>query len=555
MVPTVPVAEASRDAWARHLGRRRAVSPVALRRWLGGGTIHGYAHRSLRARGRELLLDVDGRQATGDELLAAAGTVTRAVVGTGAAGSAAGELPRPRVLLSVPTSLELVAGYLGILGAGCSVVLANPSLTRPELERLIRTAGPSHGILSPAAHGLLETYAVPGTARKVDSANVLLAFAPEGGYTSSRGAQGIDAQRTVDALGTVDAARAEAVFALTSGTTGDPKGVPLAHRNLLASIRAVMASWRWGAGDVVVHALPLYHQHGLSSLHALALGGGRTVIRSRFDPEELAHVVRTERATMLLGVPAIYQRLVDAAPGRASFESLRLLVSGSAPLSPNLFGGIADLTGHTPLERYGTTESGLDVSNPYVGRRRPGSIGYPLPGVEVRVGAEQELPAGTDGEILVRGPQVFSGYLGKGVTNEATFAPGGWFRTGDIGRTDPEDGSLSITGRFKDIIITGGMNVYPKEVELVLEHHPGVATVAVAGVASERWGEAVCAFVVARPTSSLRRSDLAALCQGSLAPYKHPKHFVVVPDLPRNDMGKVVRAALPSLLVTGTELQ
>jgi len=526
-----PVHAASAEAWARHLERSRPVRPSALRRWLAGGTIPALAERTLRSRRDETVLQAAGKAVRGSELLEASAEVARRL---GDAGIAAGD----RVLLSLPTSIEFVAAYLGILRAGCSVVLANPALTGPELERTRELARPVGGIVSPAVREVLGGAAAKGSAIALSAEAVLVGLS-DGEVPGE----------------TVGGPSGEAVFAATSGSTGLPKGVPLTHANVLSSIRAVMAAWRWTPDDVVVHCLPLYHQHGLGSLHALMAGGGRTVIGSRFDPEEVAAVVDSERASVLLGVPAMYQRLVESPPRRERFASLRLVVSGSAPLPPVLFERVEEVTGQVPLERYGTTESGLDVSNLYAGPRRPGSVGYPLPGVEVKVGTvAEQAGAGEDGEVLVRGPQVFSGYVGAGAAGEDALVPGGWFRTGDIGRVDEEDGSLSITGRSKDVIISGGMNVYPREVELVLEQHPRVAALAVAGVASQRWGEAVCAFVVAGPEGPPGRGELEELCRRSLAPYKRPKRFLLVGELPRNHMGKVLRASLARLAATADEL-
>lgn len=531
----------SYESWERHLGRRRPVSAPDLRRALGTGTIASVAERTLSAHANHVLLNVDGRRATGNDLLAWSRSVAEVLAAHGAR-------PGDRVLLSMPTSLDFVTGYLGTLRAGCSAVLANPTLTRPELTQLLTTGNPAYGIVSPAVAETLGGLSMPGYPRQVGSGTLLVRFAcasPE--RTTPLGAGNSNPRQPED----------EAVLAHTSGSTGEPKGVPLSHTNLLASMRGAMAAWRWSPADVTVHCLPLYHQHGLGSIHALVLGGGRTVIKSRFDAEELAATVRSEHATVLLAVPAIYRRLLEAAPDRAQFASLRLAVSGSAPLSRALFEGIAETTGRMPVERYGLTESGLDVSNLYNGRRKAGSVGYALPGVEAIVGdaeLEHEVAPGTDGEILLRGPQAFSGYLGSGAGRDEGFTKDGWLRTGDVGRVDPEDGSLSITGRSKEVIISGGLNVYPREVELVLEQHPALAAVAVGGVSSEQWGEAVCAFLVPRPGGRPQREELVALCRRFLAPHKHPKRFVLVAELPRNDMGKVLRHSLPSLADTGEAL-
>lgn len=547
----LPSHPASLASWQRHLGRERPVHVPALRRWLASGTVASLAPRAWsRDQGRKIL-QIDGREASGAELLTWSTEVARLLIDSDVA-------PGGRVLVALPTSLELVACYLGILRAGMVALLVNPSFTRPEFARVIADAGASFGFVAPAVGDL-----IGGAGRRSFSFSLVDAPArPQAVVGVWLGEQPTRSERGDLA---VRMRRAwpgdESVLAYTSGSTGEPKGVPLTHANLLSSARGVMSSWRWTRNDVVVHCLPLYHQHGLSSIHAMVLGGGRTVIRSRFEPEEFSDLVAAERPTIMLGVPAIYRRLVDAAPRRERFVSLRLLVSGSAPLPPVLAESIEESTGQVPLERYGTTESGLDLSNLYDGERRKGAVGYALPGVEVCVGnvsdghRVDEAPTGVDGEILVRGPQVVRGYWRQADDDPGVFASGGWFRTGDIGRVDPCDGSFSITGRAKEVIISGGMNVYPREVELVLEQHGDVLTVAVAGIPSGRWGEAVCAFMVARPGRRPDTQELASLCRDGLAPYKHPKRFVLVDEIPRNAMGKIQRDRLPSLLDDADELR
>src|SRR5258708_1654631 len=293
-----------------------------------------------------------------------------------------------------------------------------------------------------------------------------------------------------------------AILAYTSGTTGLPKGVPLTHRNLLASIRSAMLAWRWSADDVLIHALPLTHQHGLGGVHATLLAGSRAVICSRFDPGQLARLAGQAHATVLFAVPTMYERLASLPSAElAPLRALRLAVSGSAPLAPGLASRITAAIGQFPLERYGTTESGLDVSNLYDGARVAGSVGRPLPGVRLKIAdaAGRPWPEGEPGEILLAGPQVFAGYQDAAELTSEAFHSGGWFRTGDIGRIDPVTGCVEITGRIKELIISGGFNVTPREVELVLEQHPAVSEAAVAGLPSARWGEQVAAWVVPSP--------------------------------------------------------
>jgi acyl-CoA synthetase (AMP-forming)/AMP-acid ligase II len=332
-----------------------------------------------------------------------------------------------------------------------------------------------------------------------------------------------------------------ALLAYTSGTTGRPKGAPLTHREVAVSVRAAMAAWRWQADEVLVHALPLYHQHGLGGLHTALIAGSTVHIRSRFSPEDLAATIAGTRATAMFAVPTIYQSLVDsaAAAKEAALRTLRLAVCGSAPLSPALAGQLAEVLGRVPLIRYGTTESGLDVSNP-IDDPRGDTVGMPLPGVQARIAAEP----GADGEISVRGPQVFAGYWRDPAATAAALTADGWFRTGDIGAVDPRTGHLSIRGRIKEMIITGGLNVYPREVEIVLEAHPSVAEAAVAGLPDDHWGEQVTAWVVLREGCKLDEAGLIAHARTQLAGYKCPKRVFRLDALPRNQLGKIVRSAL-----------
>jgi acyl-CoA synthetase (AMP-forming)/AMP-acid ligase II len=376
--------------------------------------------------------------------------------------------PRSVVPLTKPVSAAWIARYLGILRAGAVALPLNPTYTASELNRYIALA------------------------------------------------------RSAPLAGDV------ALIAFTSGTTGEPKAVPLTHRNLLTSIRSAMVAWRWSSDDVLVHALPLYHQHGLGGLHATLIAGSQLSLLPRFDLDDLDDAIEWDNSTVLFAVPEMYQRLT----GLRAWDCplLRLCISGSAPLSEGAARAAEQVLGRRPLVRYGLTESGLDVSQVY-GAPRPGTVGVPLPGVLVRL-AE-------DGEIQMRGPQVFSGYLG----GEPAFTDDGWFRTGDLGRLD-DSGELVIDGRSKEMIITGGMKVMPREVELALERHPSVAEAAVAGVASEQWGEQVTAWVVLRGGATFDANALIAYVRASLAPYKTPKQVFRVDSLPRNAVGKVDRKRL-----------
>jgi malonyl-CoA/methylmalonyl-CoA synthetase len=327
-----------------------------------------------------------------------------------------------------------------------------------------------------------------------------------------------------------------------------PKGAVLSHGNLLASVAALAIAWHWTGDDRLVLCLPLFHMHGLGvGLHGTLFTGASAVLLDGFDPETVIDAAGEHEATLFFGVPTMYHRLVGCARV-GELARLRLCVAGSAPLPPSVHDAFRAATGRTVLERYGMTETVMLVSNPYDGERRAGAVGFPLPGVEVRFvrdgGTSVDLPtAGIDGEageILVRGPNVFRGYWERPASNVAAFTDG-WFRTGDLATVAP-DCYITIVGRAKELIISGGFNVYPREVEEVLATHPAVADVAVVGTPSDEWGEEVTAFIVVRSGQvEPDRDVLREFCRDQLARYKLPRRVVIVDTLPRNALGKVVK--------------
>jgi acyl-CoA synthetase (AMP-forming)/AMP-acid ligase II len=506
----------SEAGWREHLPEVADVRSFAAE--LGEDTIPGLAAASAAAVPARVAVAVDGEPITHAELDDAAARV---------AGWLAGRVrPGERVLLAAGASVGFVRCYLGALRAGAVVVLANPGYTSAELGHLV------------ADSGAVLAFADPGPAR------LLAELGPSGDRLET---VGIRALPDGPGRGGGVAVRPDdtALLAYTSGTTGRPKGVPLTHRQLAVSVRSAMAAWRWSPDDVLAHALPLYHQHGLGGVHAALIAGGTVHVRSRFTPADLARTVQETRASAMFAVPTIYQALADAdAVTAADFAGLRLAVCGSAPLSPALAERLAAVLGRVPLIRYGTTETGLNVSNP-LGDARGDTVGVPLPGVLARIAdAGGDADPGADGEIQLRGPQVFAGYWRDQAATAAAFTPDGWFRTGDIGAVDPATGHLRIRGRIKEMIITGGLNVYPREVEIALEAHPSVAEAAVAGVPHERWGEQVTAWVVVRDGHGFDEAALIAHARTRLAGYKCPKQVFELAALPRNAVGKVVRGAL-----------
>ena len=419
-----------------------------------------------------------------------------------------------RVLLSCAPSVDTIVAYVAILRLGAVVVPANTAYTGRELQPILAVTGPSAAVIDDAER--LSGLAGPST---VMPATRLTEPSGPGAGTSH--------DLALDA--TDD--RAPALIGFTSGTTGLPKGAVLSHGNLLAGARSVVEAWEWQADDRLICALPLFHMHGLGvAVNGTLTAGASMVVLPRFDPEEI--VALSDGATMLFGVPTMWSRLVDAGV-LTRLRHLRLLVSGSAPLDPTLFEAIRSDAGQAPLERYGMTETVMLAGNPLHGQRRAGSVGVPMPGVQIRLGA--------DGEVQVRGANVFSGYLDQPEATAAAFTSDGWFRTGDIGELSA-DGYLSLVGRSSELIISGGYNVYPREVEDALRAHPGVIDAAVIGTPDREWGEVVTACVVLAPgvdTTTVSNSLVDAL-----ASYKRPRLWRVVDEIPRNAMGKVVRAAL-----------
>jgi malonyl-CoA/methylmalonyl-CoA synthetase len=426
------------------------------------------------------------------------------------------------VALYAANSLEWIVAYLGVLRAGACAVMINPSYGLQEAAHIVRNADPI----------------------------AIIADRPRTAIAESLGTR----VWTVDELDQADwpelpplGPDSVALIVYTSGTTGRTKGALLDHGNVLAQVRGVVEMWEWSPSDVLVHALPLFHLHGLGiGLHGTLESGGSATLIS-FSPEAVvAELTRTDRhrGTMFFGVPAMYLRLCEwLEEHEVDLSHVRLWVSGSAPLSPALFERCARLLGQPPLERYGATECGVVVSTLYdVDRRMPGYVGYPLPGVEVRLGHNDEL--------LVRGGQVASGYWRNPQATSDAFTSDGFFRTGDVATVD-DDGAIAIRGRLKELIITGGFNVYPREVERVLETLASIREVAVAGVPSERWGEEVTAFVVPAGTQPLDEQEIVASVREHLAAYKCPKRVIAVDVLPRNAMGKVDRSALVASLNAG----
>jgi malonyl-CoA/methylmalonyl-CoA synthetase len=447
-----------------------------------------------------------------------------------------------RIAVQVEKSVEAMMLYLATLRAGYVFLPLNTAYRSAEMEYFIGNAEPAVVVCSAANFGWISKIAFKAGTRHVftlndDRTGSLLARAA---HCSDQ--QGVAARRAEDL----------AAIIYTSGTTGRSKGAMLTHGNLLSNARVLKDYWGWRTpeqgGDVLIHALPIFHVHGLFvAIHGALLNGSRMIWFGKFDP---AAVIRSMReATVFMGVPTLYVRmLADPCLNLDSARAMRLFVSGSAPLLLETFNQWKERTGHTILERYGMSETIMLTSNPYHardGERRGGTVGFPLPGVGLRVRGEdgRELPPGQIGGIEVRGPNVFKGYWRMPEKTREEFTGDGWFKTGDVGRID-ERGYVTIVGRSKDLIISGGYNVYPAEIEGYINGLPGVAESALVGVPHPDFGEVGVAVVIPKQGAKLDGDEIVTKLKSQLANFKIPKRCFVVDELPRNTMGKVQKNLL-----------
>jgi len=439
-----------------------------------------------------------------------------------------------RVAAQVEKSVEALMLYLAVLRAGLVYVPLNPAYQAGEMTHFLTDAGPAVVVCTAANFGWVSKLAFTTGCSHVFTLNT-----DRTGSLLERASFHADdhatAQRTGGDL---------AVILYTSGTTGRSKGAMLTHGNMLSNARTLKALWGWRPGDVLVHALPIFHIHGLFvACHGALLNGSRMIWFDRFEPAPV--IARLPGATVFMGVPTMYVRLL-AEPSLTpeACSTMRLFVSGSAPLLPETFRMWQQRTGHTILERYGMSETVMLTSNPCdtaEGERRAGTVGRPLPGVDLRIASPD--PGTGNGGIEVRGPNVFAGYWGLPEKTKEEFTGDGWFRTGDVGHIDA-DGYVHIVGRAKDLVISGGFNVYPAEVEATLDELPGVQESAVIGVPHPDFGEAVVAVVVPRPGAELDAPTLIMAVKSRLANFKVPKQIIIASDLPRNAMGKVQKNSL-----------
>ena len=440
-----------------------------------------------------------------------------------------------RVAVQVEKSPEALLLYLATLRAGYVYLPLNTAYQAAEIDYFVGNAEPALVVCAPGSAEWITPIAKQHRVKHV----MTLGDDRTGSLLDA-------AARQPDRFRTVRRAPDDmAAILYTSGTTGRSKGAMLSHDNLASNAQVLKQYWRWRRGDVLLHALPIFHVHGLFvASHGALLAGCKMIWMAKFDPREV--VRQLPRATVFMGVPTMYVRLLDEPAFDAqACRTMRLFISGSAPLLPDTFRQFEQRTGTRILERYGMSETVMLTSNPYDGNRVAGTVGLPLPGVEVRVVDEHGRPCaeGEIGAIQVRGPNVFSGYWRMPEKTREEFTEDRFFRTGDMGKWDA-NGYLSIVGRGKDLIITGGYNVYPKEIESYLDELPGVFESAVIGVPHRGFGEAVTAVVVPKPGAPLDEAQLIAALKGRIANFKVPKRVHVVPELPRNQMGKVQKNLL-----------
>jgi len=440
-----------------------------------------------------------------------------------------------RVAVQLEKSADMLAVYAACAQSGLIFLPLNTAYTAAEVSYFVENSGTGLFLCDPARATEMAPIAEAAGARL------------ETLGTDGTGSLSADAATRPENFDTVERAAGDlAAFLYTSGTTGRSKGAMLSQDNLLSNAQTLTEYWQFSADDVLLHALPIYHTHGLFvATNITLLTGGAMIFVPKFDLDTM--IAQMPRATTMMGVPTFYTRLLgDPRFSRNLTAHMRLFISGSAPLLAETHKQFEARTGHRILERYGMTETNMSTSNPYNGERRAGTVGFALPGVELKITdpeTGETLPDGEIGQIEVRGPNVFKGYWQMPEKTAAELRADGFFITGDLGLVDG-DGYVQIVGRNKDMIISGGFNIYPKEVELVLDDQPGVLESAVIGVPHADFGETVLGVLVAEPGAQLDLNAISAATAQELARFKHPRDLVVVGALPRNTMGKVQKNVL-----------
>ena len=440
-----------------------------------------------------------------------------------------------RMILLTPKSLYQVALHLGAQKVGGISVLLNPGFKKEEVDYFVNDADPKVVFTGKKEEALVPSI---GEGRLIFSIDTETPF-DEGNIFPGVSSEEVETEGDPND---------PAILVYTSGTTGQPKGAILTQQNLVQDAENILRTWEITEGDVLCHALPLFHIHGLCfALHTSLIAGAKIVMCDEFSSERAIDILSRNEGdlacTLFMGVPTMYLKMIDVLKGqKRDFRHLRLLACGSAPLLPKDFERIKEVFGQEPVEREGMSETGMNFSNPLHGKKKLGSIGLPLPHVEVRIVNPEtfkDVRPGEEGEIWLKGPHVTPGYWRKPKETEAAFVKG-WFRTGDLGKKD-EDGYYSITDRLKHIIISGGENISPKEIETVINRHEGISESCVVGVPDEKWGEKVVAAAVLKPGFTVSEKEVKDYCKAHLLDWKCPKEIRFLKELPRNKMGKVIK--------------
>ncbi|MDH5361662.1 MAG: malonyl-CoA synthase, partial [Gammaproteobacteria bacterium] len=441
-----------------------------------------------------------------------------------------------RVAVQVEKSPQVLFLYLACLRAGLIYLPLNTAYTESELAYFVENAEPSLVVCRPGSEALFARIAETTPIAHIRSLD-----------EQGQGDLILEAAKQPTGFATVTCEESDiAVILYTSGTTGRPKGAMISHGALAANGLSLVNYWGWSESDVLLHALPIFHIHGLFvACHTVLLSGSKMLFISKFDADKMIELM--PQATAMMGVPTFYTRLLlNKNFTRDVCSNMRLFISGSAPLLEQTFYDFRERSGHTILERYGMTETGMNTSNPLDGERLPGTVGFPLPGVEARIVDDtgKTVANGEVGNLQVRGANVFAGYWRMPEKTAEEFTEDGYFKTGDMSMMNAQ-GYISIVGRDKDMVITGGFNVYPKEIELVIDELPGILESAVIGLPHPDFGEAVSAVVVAKdPSKLLSEAEMIQSLKKELAGFKVPKRIFIVEALPRNTMGKVQKNLL-----------
>ena len=448
-----------------------------------------------------------------------------------------------RAILFMPKSIEQLVIHLGIQKVGAISVILNPGYKKDEMDYFLKDTDAKIVIAGAKEEALVQS---------INEKKPIVSVETEIPFSEWKLFPEFSSQ-TFHRQGS---SQDPAILIYTSGTTGQPKGAVLTQQNLIKDAKNIIQIWEMTEADVVCHALPLFHIHGLCfALHTSLIAGAKIVMFDEFSSETVIDILSRKEGdltcTMFMGVPTMYFKMIETMEGqRRDFSHIRLFASGSAPLLPKDFDRIKKVFGKEPVEREGMSETGMNFSNPLQGMKKPGSIGLPLPDVEVRIvnpETFEDLKSGEVGEIWLKGPNVTPGYWGKPQETEASFV-NGWFRTGDLGKRD-EDGYYYITDRLKHIIISGGENISPKEIESIINQHQKISESCVVGIPDAKWGEKIAAVVVLKPDVTLTTKELQDYCKSHLLDWKCPKEVIFLKELPRNRMGKVMKEEVVKLFL------